>query len=312
MLLSSCAGDPTARLNGSATSINERGNGNSSRYNSLQLRLESRFIEKLGLQYGFNYTLSKSTDNGSSFFGDDAVNGFLGFGATDPFNFNTADKGLSDFDARHRFVGNFVYALPFFKNKTGLAKSLLHGFTISGIIQGQTGAPYTIFDQNNDEETVENTRPILRGSLPAATFRPDAQTPNTFLVLPLPICATASSTNCFTNSTTVNRVEAGLLARNTFRRPGTRFADFAILKDFALPTFFGHEGVRFQVRADFFNAFNHSNLYVNVGSNEINTQSFFPTATTVDPIPGVTANRGIPSAGRTEGRTVSFTGKIIF
>ena len=195
--------------------------------------------------------------------------------------------------------------MTFFKNKTGLAKSLLHGFTISGVIQGQTGAPYGIFDFDNPEETVENTRPILRGNLPTRTLQADAQQRNTFLVLPLPVCATATSTNCFTNGTTVNRVEPGTLARSPFRRPGTRFADFAILKDFAMPTLFGHEGVKFQVRADFFNAFNHTNLYVNVGSNEINTQSFFPTRTAVDPIEGVTASRF-------NNRTISFTGKIIF
>ena len=307
-----CLADASCgRLNTSATSINERGNGNSSRYNALQVRLDSRFIDRLGVQFGFNYTLSKSTDNGSSFFGDDAINGFIGFGATDPFNFNTADKGPSDFDARHRFVGNFAYELPFFKDKSGIAKALLHGFTISGVIQGQTGAPYGVFDVFNTEETVENTRPILRGSLPVATLRPDAQLPNTFLVLPLPFCATATSTNCFTNGTTVNRVEPGTLARSPFRRPGTRFADFAILKDFAFPTVFGHEGVKFQIRTDLFNAFNHSNLYVNVGTNEINTQSFFPTATGAQ-VEGVTANRGIQPNGTREGRTISFTGKIIF
>ena len=305
VLINSCAGNPAGRLNVNATSINERGNGNSSDYNALQVRVDSRYVERLGLQFGVNYTLSKSNDNGSSFFGDDAINGFIGFGATDPFNFNTADKGPSDFDARHRVVGNFSYDLPFFKNSSGLTKSLLHGFTITGILQGQTGAPFGVFDFGNPEETVENTRPILRGSLPTATFTADAVNPNTFLILSLPICPTPTTgSNCFTNGTTVNRVEAGTLGRSLFRRPGTRSIDFAVLKDFALPQAFGREGVKFQIRADFFNAFNHPNLFASVGTNEINTPSYFANRTS-DQIPGVTAFR----AGN---RTISMTGKIIF
>ena len=296
VLNNSCAGSTTARLNRSATSINTRGNDNSSEYNALQVRADSRYIDKVGLQFGFNYTLSKSTDNGSSFFGDDAANGFLGFGATDTFNFNTADKGLSDFDAKHRYVGNFTYELPFFKNTHGLAKSLLHGFSITGILQGQTGQPYTIFARSTTNRTVENVRAIARGTIQAPSFSVGAAA-NRFILQPITRCAAATASNCLANGTTVNAVEAGTLARGIYRRPGTRFADFAVLKDFALPKFAGREGLKFQIRADLFNAFNHSNLYLRTGSNEINT--------TTNGVRGVIATKR-------DNRTISFTGKLIF
>lgn len=275
--------DSCTRLNTTATSINERGNRNRSSYDALQLKLDSRYIERLGLQFGMNYTWSHSIDDGSSFFGDDLVNGFLGFGATDPFNFRTADKGDADFDVRHRFLANFIYNVPLFKNATGLKRTLLYGYGISGILSYQTGQPFTVFDGNNPEETVENTRPILVGRVPGYTLVADKQQANVFLLLPL-------NTGAFAGGSTVNRVEAGTLPRNTFRRPGTRSENIALLKDFGLPTVFGREGVKVQLRGELYNVFNHPNLVVNAGSNEINTPSFFPTATG-DPVEGVTASK---------------------
>ena len=69
----------------------------SSSYNSAQLRLERRSAD---LEFLASYTYSKSLDNASGF----AV-------LLNPFCFK-CDRSLSSFDARHRFVLSYTYALP--------------------------------------------------------------------------------------------------------------------------------------------------------------------------------------------------------
>ncbi|HSK29168.1 MAG TPA: hypothetical protein VLA17_04325, partial [Candidatus Limnocylindria bacterium] len=82
----------------------------SSIYHSLQGKLQCRL--RAGLTGLFSYTWSKSIDNASSFF----------LSSTDPnypqdSNNVAGERGLSNFDARHRFSGSFVYELPFGEGK---------------------------------------------------------------------------------------------------------------------------------------------------------------------------------------------------
>ena len=83
------------------------------------------------------------------------------------------------------------------------------------------------------------------------------------------------------------------LSRNTFRQPGLFYQNTALLKTFPLP----REGTRLQFRAELYNIFNHSNLYVNAGLNagltnisstDVSTASF--TTSNGDFVPGVTAS----------------------
>ena len=82
----------------------------------------------------------------------------------------------------------------------------------------------------------------------------------------------------------------GTISRNIFRRPGTQFHNFAVSKNFALPRIFGREGAKLQVRAEFYNIFNHANLYVDSFSNDVNAITFENSKG--DFIPGVTSRRG--------------------
>jgi hypothetical protein len=100
-----------------------------SNYNSLQALFEKRFSH--GLQFQASYTFAKSLDNASSF--EEVLN---------PFNFNSS-YSPSLFDARHRFVFNFVWELPVPKYQ-GFKGKLLDGWEISGIITYQTGFPILI------------------------------------------------------------------------------------------------------------------------------------------------------------------------
>src|SRR6185369_3798428 len=84
-------------------------NSNSS-YNALQLRMERQL--KNGLSFLANYTWSKSLDLDSA-----------GSGADENQNANNiaADRGMSDFDVRHRFVLSTTYDLPIGQGKYWLS-----------------------------------------------------------------------------------------------------------------------------------------------------------------------------------------------
>jgi hypothetical protein len=107
-----------------------------SNYNSLQALVEKRFSH--GLQFQASYTFSKTMDNASSF--EDALN---------PFNFN-ATYGLSKYDARHRFVFNYVWELPVPKY-SGFKGQVLDGWEVSGILTLQSGFPIRITSQADNE-----------------------------------------------------------------------------------------------------------------------------------------------------------------
>jgi len=85
-------------------------NAFSSIYNSLQVKVEKRLSH--GLQFLSTYTFSKSIDNMSGSpvtgGGDSNSSGLV----QDPFDWN-ADRALSSFDVRNKFVTAFNYNLPF-------------------------------------------------------------------------------------------------------------------------------------------------------------------------------------------------------
>lgn len=112
-------------------SIRETDNVARSMYQGLQLQYTKRFSGGLHLQAV--YTLSKVMDNGSN--QRDII--------PDTYYANNL-WGPAEFDTRHVFISNFVYELPFFKNKTQLAGKLLGGWQLSGLIQYQSGTPTSI------------------------------------------------------------------------------------------------------------------------------------------------------------------------
>lgn len=220
---------------------------------------------------------------------------------------------------------NFVWDLPFAGHaKNGFVRTLLGGWGVSGILSFQTGQPFSIFDFRNTDTLVDKTdspRPRFAGSVASGNLIPDAQLPNTFLFLPLnPVrdangnCASAGPFYC---SASGNEPLDGTISRNTFRRPGTQYHNLALAKNFALPKIFGREGAKLQLRAEFYNVFNHANLYVDAGTNDVGFDSFvFSDGRS---IPAVTVRRGNGSFPSTFGlpsfndnRQIVIAAKIIF
>jgi hypothetical protein len=111
-------------------SIRETDNVASSMYNALQVTWNHRFSS--GLHAGVVYTYSKVMDDGSN--QRDII----------PDTYYAHNLwGPAEFDTRHVFVANFLYALPFFKN-SNLSGKILGGWQVSGLIQYQSGTPTSI------------------------------------------------------------------------------------------------------------------------------------------------------------------------
>jgi len=269
----------TSRLNQTGlTGMNRRSNEGFSRYNGFSAEVKTRQIANTGLTLNGNYTWSHSIDNASSFFGDSAFEAFFGFGFRDAFN-PALDRASSSNDIRHRFVVSWNWALPWAKNLKGFAGQALGGWTISGIYQTQTGGAFSVYDGSGNSQCNNSGTnfcfPVLAGALVSQTETPVAGQPNTFTLYTIgsmfqtheDFCSTAGvpgSTANLTCTAQVLNVNTGIESpRNLFRTPGIWNLDMAVLKDFRLPW----EGKQVQFRAEFFNLFNHSNLYAVAGQN---------------------------------------------
>jgi len=116
----------------------ESSEGNSI-FHSGSIRFRKRMAKGLGLSATYIY--SKSIDDASSIGGGGAVV------AQNPFDIS-ADRGLSSFDQRHKFTGNWIYDLPFGNNRRFLQKGavshILAGWQWSGDFTVASGLPYTI------------------------------------------------------------------------------------------------------------------------------------------------------------------------
>jgi len=233
-----------------------------SNYNSLQALFEKRFSH--GLQFQASYTWSKTLDNASSF--EDALN---------PFNFNKT-YGLSKYDARHRFVFNFVWDVPVPKY-SGFKGKLLDGWEVSGIESLQSGFPVRITSQA-DNELLDSTfnfeapgEPNLVA--PFKTVNPRS-TVCQFGTGPLapgaPTCVPVSGyvfdPNLFDNSlfdpvlnNTLTAVRPGTIGnspRSICCGPGINNTDVSFNKSTQIS-----ERLRMEFRGDIFNVWNHAQFY---------------------------------------------------
>src|SRR4029077_2155607 len=117
--------------------IYESSAGNSV-YHSGSIRLRKRMAH--GIAISGTYTYSKSIDDASSIGGGGAVV------AQNPFDI-AADRGLSSFDQRHKFTGNWIYELPFGEShrfaQRGPLSHILDGWQWSGDFTIGSGLYFT-------------------------------------------------------------------------------------------------------------------------------------------------------------------------
>jgi hypothetical protein len=225
-------------------SMSTVGSNANSIYHALEVRFEKRFSK--GLSLLSSYTYSKAIDDSSAEFGNDSDSNF----PQDSHNLR-GERGLANFDARHRWVLSYIYELPFgpkrryFSDATGVAGKLLEGWQVNGIWQFQSGQPYTpviAFDNSNTGETPGSDRPDLIGDPNAAGGS----------------CAKTHTPECWINPAAFAVAAPGTFGnagRGSLIGPGLKSVDISLFKDTAIT-----EGRTLQFRAEFFNFVNHPNF----------------------------------------------------
>jgi Carboxypeptidase regulatory-like domain len=118
-------------------------------YNSMQLTLRKRWSD--GYQFDLNYTLSKSTDLGSS-----VEREFTGYGGYSGFLLNSWQPELqysySDFDVRHQMNLNWVADLPFGHGRrvghdvSSWLNQVIGNWQFSGVFRWTSGFPFNIIN----------------------------------------------------------------------------------------------------------------------------------------------------------------------
>jgi hypothetical protein len=206
----------------------------SSAYNALETSLRHS-SERLALLV--SYTYSKALDDGSSF-GDQIVLGM-------PSDFY---RGLSSFDLRHNFVASYTYELPFdylFRSDNRLTR----GWKISGIADFTTGVPVQISESDD------------RSLLGSTGNSPVAGSPDEPELAPGNLGGNHNPRHLqpYFNTSLFSQEALGAIGnspRRFFSGPGLDNWDLALLKDVKVT-----EGTSAEFRAEFFNAFNHTQFY---------------------------------------------------
>jgi hypothetical protein len=200
-----------------------------------------------GLQFDFNYTFSHSIDNGSA---TEAGAGEEGAAIQDIYNLS-AFRGSSDFDIRHNFNANFMYALPFGKGKPILhgaaswVDQIVGGWQISSVWRYSTPLPSAV-----EGDLAYNTNYWLSSLAVMNTPTPSGGVHIDQNGIP----------SIFSNTDTSNNFQdqppEGAGTRAALRLAPIFNVDAALTKSFKLPW----EGKRLTLRAEAFNLFNHANF----------------------------------------------------
>ncbi|MGZ4788064.1 MAG: outer membrane beta-barrel protein, partial [Terriglobales bacterium] len=219
-----------------------------SSYNAMETSLRKRFSH--GLSFLLSYTWSKSIDDASSFnMTGSAAKPVAGENdlAQNPFNVG-AERGLSLFDARHRFVASYEWDLPLWRHPHGWYQQALGAWQLNGIATVMSGTPFTVFDST--DVAAQGGAPEISGfsaERPNLVGDPNAgphQVDNWFNAAAFQKLDPVSNAGQF-----------GTAGRNIVVGPGYANWDFSAVKNIPIA-----ERKQVQFRAEFFNILNRTNF----------------------------------------------------
>jgi hypothetical protein len=209
--------------------------GNSS-YNALETTLRhtggrSNFL--------VSYTYSKAMDDGSGF-GDQVI--------LNPNGTVTALRGLSIYDMTHNFAASYTVELPFDK-LFGKSNQATRGWKISGITQFTSGLPITIMETDDQSLHGNNGNSAFFGSTDEPNYTAGAVLGDTNPRHGKPYF----NTSLFSQEPLGQQ---GTARRRFFHGPGLNNWNLSLLKDVRFT-----ESKSLELRAEFFNVFNHAQFY---------------------------------------------------
>jgi Carboxypeptidase regulatory-like domain len=216
--------------------IREAENEANSHYNSLQVDLHSNIRKDLQLQFGYTLsrTIDATTSNGS---GGDLNN------VTNPYIGWRYDVGPSQFDRTNVAFVNFVYQLPFLRDSSNrLMKSVVGGWSLSGIVTMESGAPLNLGINGQTASSVipnSGIRPNVTGPISYPKTATEWFNPAAFSA---PSCLTGP--DCYGN-----------LGFDALRGPGRDDWNLSLFKSFVISE---ARGSRFELRFESFNTWNHT------------------------------------------------------
>jgi hypothetical protein len=178
-----------------------------------------------------SYVYSHCTDGAYTYGGLGGNNGTSAW--TNPYD-GDIEKGNCGFDIRHNLTLNVVYRLPFKGNR------LVEGWQLSGIESYRTGVPFSV-GIGYDRALLSNNFASVRPDVIAGCDTTANQTPQHWF-----------NKACFTLPAAGT---IGNLGKNTLTAPGYVTTDVSLSKDTRIT-----ERVSAQLRAEFFNVFNHANF----------------------------------------------------
>ena len=245
------------RVNPNLEAVRLRTNSGSSTYDALQVSFDKRLSNNFSA--GVHYTWSTFIDDGSEIFNPSSAEVAV---AQDAFN-RRGDRARSSYDRPHRFTGNVVYELPFFKGQNGFAGKLLGGWQVNSLFTFQSGAPFTVFLGSDPTCAVCGIDGFVGNPI-----RPNLNTNLDLSSMSIREIRAAGGAALFSGLAPGQRV--GNAGRNILRADGIKNVDFGIIKNTNIT-----ERVRVQFRADMFNAFNLRNYgipnaTITAGANFLN------------------------------------------
>ena len=235
--------------------------GAHSSYHALQMSA-SQNMPHMGLSFQASYTFSKSIDDTSAVPG--GISGTPGVVLQtlpqDPFH-PEKDRGPSTFDVTQVFAVSLIQRLPLERVRffQPFGKTLTSGWQFLDITTLTSGSPFSVYSgiQQTGVGVDGTDRPDLV-SMPdfstSRTVREDyfgrGLANDSFFLTPIGV----------PGGTGPNQGVFGTLGRDTFRGPGFRQFDMALIKDTAFGRRGNGEFANLQFRAEFFNVFNEVNF----------------------------------------------------
>ena len=227
----------------------ETSQGSSHAY-AASLRVRKRL--QAGFSVGGTYTFSKAIDDASS------IGGGAIAVAQDPFNL-AAERGLSSFDQRHRFTGDYMVELPFGHDQRwlrngGVGRTILGDWQWSGSWTIASGTPYTPRSLNDISDLNRGTTGTIRADVVSGQS----------ISLSNPSIQEWFNTAAFTAPPAG---EFGDARRNSIEGPGSLVFNMALNKVFQIK-----EGALLEFRIQASNVFN-TPQYGNIDTN-VNSRTF--------------------------------------